>query len=173
MKCCPRGRVLFSNDAARGRNVCLYWLLDVPCKFSQDKCVYAHDRRFLPSGWWDFSDAFADYKEMISFSLNRRTFMPAVASVIRSKYEKREYGSRRDVKARHASKKAKGKGKARHTMGHAVDAQVAAFSGQSRGRGGGRGNGWGRGEVVAHVFNGWVATTTTNSRSACPTSCLP
>ncbi|KAG6868431.1 hypothetical protein C0993_003108 [Termitomyces sp. T159_Od127] len=34
-----------------GRNVCLYSLFD-SCKFGEAKCVYSHDKTFLPHGWW-------------------------------------------------------------------------------------------------------------------------
>lgn len=39
----------------RGRNVCVYWLLD-ECRFGAEQCVYAHERTYLPSGggqWWE------------------------------------------------------------------------------------------------------------------------
>ncbi|KAI0367861.1 hypothetical protein BV20DRAFT_1023528 [Pilatotrama ljubarskyi] len=36
-----------------GRNVCIYWLLG-KCRFGDERCVYAHDRTYLPErGWWD------------------------------------------------------------------------------------------------------------------------
>ncbi|KAH9896002.1 hypothetical protein C8Q73DRAFT_690462 [Cubamyces lactineus] len=35
-----------------GRNVCIYWLLG-ECRFGKERCVYAHDRTYLPpNGWW-------------------------------------------------------------------------------------------------------------------------
>ncbi|OBZ73333.1 Serine/threonine-protein phosphatase T [Grifola frondosa] len=35
-----------------GRNVCAHWLIDA-CRFG-DRCVYAHDRTYLPrDGWWN------------------------------------------------------------------------------------------------------------------------
>lgn len=36
----------------RGRNVCVYWLLG-ECRFSDERCFYAHDKAYLPpKGWW-------------------------------------------------------------------------------------------------------------------------
>ncbi|KAI0660128.1 hypothetical protein C8Q70DRAFT_75804 [Cubamyces menziesii] len=35
-----------------GRNVCIYWLVG-ECRFGDDRCVYAHDKTYLPKhGWW-------------------------------------------------------------------------------------------------------------------------
>lgn len=42
---------------ARGRNVCMYFLLGEGCKFGRSVCVYSHDKTYLPSGrWWDDND---------------------------------------------------------------------------------------------------------------------
>ncbi|KAA1476433.1 hypothetical protein DENSPDRAFT_511432 [Dentipellis sp. KUC8613] len=39
-----------------GKNVCLYYLTDIPCKF-KDECEYSHCRDYLPAGrWWDDED---------------------------------------------------------------------------------------------------------------------
>lgn len=36
-----------------GRNVCLMWLLG-RCRFGDVRCVYAHDKTYLPQrGWWN------------------------------------------------------------------------------------------------------------------------
>ncbi|KAI9065683.1 TPR-like protein [Trametes sanguinea] len=35
-----------------GRNVCVYWLLGT-CRYGDERCIYAHDRTYLPKeGWW-------------------------------------------------------------------------------------------------------------------------
>ncbi|OSD02331.1 hypothetical protein PYCCODRAFT_1411269 [Trametes coccinea BRFM310] len=35
-----------------GRNVCVYWLLGT-CRYGDERCIYAHDRTYLPEeGWW-------------------------------------------------------------------------------------------------------------------------
>ncbi|KAG6897875.1 hypothetical protein C0992_009673 [Termitomyces sp. T32_za158] len=52
-----------------GRNVCLYSLLD-SCKFGQAKCVYSHDRTFLPHGWWSHPE----YVVLIKERLDRHEF---------------------------------------------------------------------------------------------------
>lgn len=36
----------------RGRNVCLFYMLDM-CKFPDSECNYAHDMSYLPKGPWD------------------------------------------------------------------------------------------------------------------------
>ena len=57
---CARGaRCRYSHAPDRksvrdelGRNVCVYWLLG-ECRFGKERCVYAHDRTYLPpNGWW-------------------------------------------------------------------------------------------------------------------------
>ncbi|KAJ7057529.1 hypothetical protein C8F01DRAFT_991994 [Mycena amicta] len=36
-----------------GKNVCLYFLLGL-CKFGGGKCIYSHEKKWLPQdGWWD------------------------------------------------------------------------------------------------------------------------
>jgi hypothetical protein len=58
---------LYSRHAyPSGRNVCLFHLLEVPCRFGE-KCVYTHDRTFLPPGWWNFkNEAIRDFRVMMA-----------------------------------------------------------------------------------------------------------
>ncbi|KAG6827821.1 hypothetical protein H0H92_010337 [Tricholoma furcatifolium] len=44
-----------------GRNVCIYYLLDA-CKYGDAKCSYAHDKSFLPPGWWDDAELVAGFR---------------------------------------------------------------------------------------------------------------
>ncbi|GLB35584.1 hypothetical protein LshimejAT787_0211490 [Lyophyllum shimeji] len=50
-----------------GRNVCIFFLLGT-CKFGAAKCVYSHDKSYLPHGWWDHDDLVAKLKEICSES---------------------------------------------------------------------------------------------------------
>ncbi|KNZ77881.1 RNA polymerase II-associated protein 3 [Termitomyces sp. J132] len=47
-----------------GRNVCLYSLFD-SCKFGEAKCVYSHDKTFLPHGWWSHPEYVTLIKEKL------------------------------------------------------------------------------------------------------------
>ncbi|KAG5639186.1 hypothetical protein H0H81_006090 [Sphagnurus paluster] len=47
-----------------GKNVCLGFLVDL-CKFGA-KCVYSHEREYLPAGWWDNQDTVALLKGKLS-----------------------------------------------------------------------------------------------------------
>ncbi|KAI8976349.1 hypothetical protein BD414DRAFT_496656 [Trametes punicea] len=48
-----------------GRNVCIYWLLG-ECRFGDGRCVYAHDRTYLPErGWWTDEEWIAGLKDAI------------------------------------------------------------------------------------------------------------
>jgi hypothetical protein len=80
--------------------------------------------------------------------------MPVVVAVIAHKYEKREYGSRKDIVIRKAPKKrGKGKGNAHITTDYYQDALSMASGSSNRGRSGKRGNGRGRGRGGG----GWTA----------------
>ncbi|KAG6916896.1 hypothetical protein DXG01_004729 [Tephrocybe rancida] len=46
-----------------GRNVCINHLID-KCKFGEAKCVYSHDKTFLPYGWWNNPTTIATLKEL-------------------------------------------------------------------------------------------------------------
>ncbi|KAF8061751.1 hypothetical protein FPV67DRAFT_1452635 [Lyophyllum atratum] len=47
-----------------GRNVCTQFLFGV-CKFGAAKCVYSHDKTYLPHGWWDNEDEVARMKLLL------------------------------------------------------------------------------------------------------------
>ncbi|KAL1745725.1 hypothetical protein HDZ31DRAFT_2135, partial [Schizophyllum fasciatum] len=62
---CNRGRTCrFSHAPDRnsirddlGKNVCLHFLLGT-CRFRADKCIYSHNRAYLPErGWWNDPEA--------------------------------------------------------------------------------------------------------------------
>jgi hypothetical protein len=116
----------------------------VPCRFGKAKCVYAHDRKFLPAGWWDFPAAVAEYRETIEWSpWNRAEVMPALVMMLTRKFRTRGYGSRRKVvvpkNAPQPSKRGKGKGKASSTAYQFHGGPQLGPSSAERGRGRGRG----------------------------------
>ncbi|OSD02333.1 hypothetical protein PYCCODRAFT_1390492 [Trametes coccinea BRFM310] len=46
-----------------GRNVCIYWLFG-DCRFGDKRCVYAHDRTYLPErGWWNDEERYPGIKQ--------------------------------------------------------------------------------------------------------------
>lgn len=62
----------------RGRNVCIYWLLD-ECRFGDAKCQYAHDRTYLPErGWWTDAGRNARLRELtdMTFDAMPRRYLP-------------------------------------------------------------------------------------------------
>lgn len=51
----------------RGKNVCLYFLLGT-CRYGTAKCVYSHDKSYLPSGWWDDEEHVAQARQIFDYA---------------------------------------------------------------------------------------------------------
>ncbi|CDO77835.1 hypothetical protein BN946_scf184714.g10 [Trametes cinnabarina] len=67
-----------------GRNVCIYWLLG-DCRFGDERCVYAHDRTYLPErGWWNDKERYPDIRKEGSATLgnNRRRSRAALKRLV-------------------------------------------------------------------------------------------
>ncbi|KAG5641145.1 hypothetical protein DXG03_005884 [Asterophora parasitica] len=47
----PKPHIAVLTMTFRGKNVCIAFLVDI-CKFGA-KCIYSHDREYLPIGWWN------------------------------------------------------------------------------------------------------------------------
>ena len=55
----------FTDRQCRGRNVCIYHLLD-SCKFGASKCIYSHSKEALPKrGWWTSPEKVAKVKAVL------------------------------------------------------------------------------------------------------------
>ena len=58
-------RAWLLNLAYRGKNVCIYHILD-SCKFGASRCVYSHSKEALPKrGWWNSPEKVAKVKEVL------------------------------------------------------------------------------------------------------------
>lgn len=70
----------------RGRNVCLFYILGL-CKFSEDKCNYAHDKTYLPHApnTWDNKQWLQSTREVVKFSGAHRSAkkMELIAAAIK------------------------------------------------------------------------------------------
>ncbi|KAI0776992.1 hypothetical protein BD413DRAFT_524578 [Trametes elegans] len=54
-----------------GRNVCVYWLFG-ECRFGDERCVYAHDKTYLPDhGWWTDTQRTARLRGVVRDVLNQ------------------------------------------------------------------------------------------------------
>ncbi|KAI9065693.1 hypothetical protein FKP32DRAFT_1674525 [Trametes sanguinea] len=67
-----------------GRNVCVYWLLG-ECLFGAERCVYAHDRTYLPErGWWDNKERNARLAKGAKFhqQASRYSLLPKLPAIL-------------------------------------------------------------------------------------------
>ncbi|KAJ7064576.1 hypothetical protein C8F01DRAFT_1249617 [Mycena amicta] len=82
-----------------GKNVCLYFLLGL-CKFGLGKCIYSHEKKWLPQdGWWDDEGVVERVKKRVEREREGR----------RERREERE----REKERRRGERNANGNGKGR------------------------------------------------------------